>query len=108
VPVYRAHSEAVHVEFETPMSPEKARDLLSDTPGVQVVDDLQGHAYPTPLVAEGNDWVWVGRLRRDSSHPNGLAMWIVSDNLRKGAATNSIQIAEAAIANSWCGSGRTS
>lgn len=101
VPVYRAHSEAVHVEFEAPMSPDEARNLLSDTPGVQVVDDLTAHMYPTPLEAEGNDWVWVGRLRCDSSNPNGLAMWIVADNLRKGAATNSIQIAEAAIANNW-------
>ena len=101
VPVYRAHSEAVHVEFTQPMDPAEARDILSDTPGVKLVDDLAAHEYPTPLMAEGNDWVWVGRLRKDMSHPNGLAMWIVSDNLRKGAATNSAQIAEAVIAHGW-------
>ena len=83
------------------MDPTEARAILSDTPGVKVVDDLAGDQYPTPLQAEGNDWVWVGRIRRDMSHPNGLAMWIVSDNLRKGAATNSVQIAEAVIANDW-------
>ncbi len=101
VPVYRAHAAAVHVEFERPMDPAEARAILSDTPGVKLVDDLAGDQYPTPLQAEGNDWVWVGRIRPDMSHPNGLAMWIVSDNLRKGAATNSVQIAEAVIANDW-------
>ena len=101
VPVYRAHSEAVHVEFERPMSPDEARAILSDTTGVEVVDDLAAHAYPTPQAAEGNDTVWVGRIRQDMSHAHGLAMWIVSDNLRKGAATNSIQIAETVVQNGW-------
>jgi len=75
--------------------------MLEDVPGVQVVDDLASEQYPMPSDASGNDTTWVGRIRQDMSHPNGLVFWVVSDNLRKGAATNSIQIAEAAIANHW-------
>jgi len=101
VPVYRAHSEAVHLELRAPMDAAEARAILSDVPGVKVVDDLATHQYPTPVAAEGNDTIWVGRIRRDMSHPNGLALWIVSDNLRKGAATNSVQIAETVAANGW-------
>ena len=71
--------------------------LLEDVPGIRVVDDLASEVYPMPTMAEGNDITWVGRLRQDMSHPNGLAFWVVSDNLRKGAATNSIQIAESMI-----------
>ncbi|MBI4338973.1 MAG: aspartate-semialdehyde dehydrogenase [Chloroflexi bacterium] len=97
VPVYISHSEAVHVEFQHPMSPEEARELLSAFPGVVVVDDPKANLYPLAIDAAGRDEVFVGRLRRDSSHPNGLAMWIVSDNLRKGAATNAIQIAEEVV-----------
>ncbi|MBI2859999.1 MAG: aspartate-semialdehyde dehydrogenase [Chloroflexi bacterium] len=94
VPVLVAHSEAVHVEFAHPMSPEEARQILSGAPGVKVVDDPSRRLYPQPWDAAGRDDVLVGRIRRDNSHPNGLAMWVVADNLRKGAALNAIQIAE--------------
>ncbi len=94
VPVYISHSAAVHIEFDDPISPNDARQLLSEMPGVRVVDDPGTGGYPMPLDAAGGDDVLVGRIRRDASHPNGLAMWIVSDNLRKGAALNAFQIAE--------------
>jgi len=88
VPVRVCHSEAVNVQTREPLSAEEARELISAMPGV-VVEDV-----PTPLRAEGRDEVFVGRIRRDDSHPRALSMWIVSDNLRKGAATNAVQIAE--------------
>ena len=94
VPVYISHSEAVHVEFQRPMSPQEARELLTASPGVSVVDEPVANRYPLPIEAEGKDDVFVGRIRQDASNPNGLAMWVVSDNLRKGAALNAIQIAE--------------
>jgi aspartate-semialdehyde dehydrogenase len=94
VPVFVGHSLAVHAEFERPMAPDEARELLREAPGVVVQDDPAANVYPMPLEAAGRDPVYVGRIRRDSSHPNGLAMWISSDNLRKGAALNAIQIAE--------------
>ena len=94
VPVYVSHSAAVHIEFQRPMPPEEARELLNAMPGVKVLDDPAMSAYPMPWDVAGTDEVFVGRIRQDSSHPNGLAMWIVADNLRKGAALNSIQIAE--------------
>ncbi len=94
VPVYVSHSAAVYLEFQDPMSPDEARELLAAAPGVTVLDDPAHNVYPMPWDATGTDEVFVGRIRRDSSHPNGLAMWIVADNLRKGAALNSIQIAE--------------
>ena len=94
VPVAVCHSEAVHVEFERPMAPDEARTLLSGFPGVTVVDDPATSSYPMPVDAVGKDNVFVGRIREDVSSPGGLAMWVVSDNLRKGAATNAIQIAE--------------
>jgi len=94
VPVYVSHSEAMHVEFEHPMSPDEARELLDNFPGVAVVDEPEANRYPLPWQAEGRDEVFVGRIRRDASNPKGLAMWVVSDNLRKGAALNAIQIAE--------------
>ncbi len=97
VPVFVGHSEALHVEFERPMSVVKARELLAAFPGVTVVDDPASNSYPMPIDAAGKDDVFVGRIRRDASHPNGLAMWLVSDNLRKGAATNAIQIAEEVV-----------
>jgi aspartate-semialdehyde dehydrogenase len=97
VPVSVSHSEAIHVEFDQPMSPDEARDLLAAFPGVSVVDEPASNSYPTPLQAEGRDEVLVGRIRRDTSNPNGLAMWVVGDNLRKGAALNAIQIAEEAV-----------
>ena len=94
VPVYRAHSEAVTIECTRPVDPDGVRKVLSEFPGVTVVDDIAASSYPTALDAGGNDEVWVGRIRRDTSADNGIVMWIVSDNLRKGAATNSVQIAE--------------
>ena len=94
VPVFIGHSEAVWVEFDNPMSPEEARDILGKAPGVEVVDNPAAGVYPEPFVTAGTDEVFVGRIRRDSSHPNGLVFWVVADNLRKGAALNAIQIAE--------------
>lgn len=94
VPVQVCHSEAVHVEFERPMSPTEARELLGTFPGIVVVDEPANAVYPMPVDAVGSDLTYVGRIRKDTSNPNGLAMWIVSDNLRKGAATNAVQIAE--------------
>ncbi|MEK7806288.1 MAG: aspartate-semialdehyde dehydrogenase [Chloroflexota bacterium] len=94
VPVFVSHSAAVHLELERPMAPEEARELLRAMPGVRVLDDPDRGVYPMPWDAAGTDDVFVGRIRRDSSHPNGLVMWVVADNLRKGAALNSIQIAE--------------
>ena len=94
VPVTVSHSEAIHVEFDRPISPGEVREVLSGFPGVAVVDDPESSVYPMPIDAEGKDEVFVGRIRRDISHPNGIAMWVVSDNLRKGAALNALQIAE--------------
>jgi len=94
VPVFVGHSEAVHLELERPMEPEEAREVLSAFPGVKVVDDPARRLYPTPLQGAGVDEVLVGRIRKDASHPNGLALWLVSDNLRKGAGLNALQIAE--------------
>ena len=94
VPVWRGHSEAVWIETTEPLSPDDARRLLAAAPGVTVVDDPATNSYPTPLAADGQDQVFVGRIRRDESRRNGLALWVVADNLRKGAATNGIQIAE--------------
>jgi aspartate-semialdehyde dehydrogenase len=95
VPVLTGHSEAVNVQTRTPLSPERARELLAAAPGVTVVDDPAAAAYPMAIEAEGHDDVFVGRIRRDPSHDSALDLWIVSDNLRKGAATNAVQIAEA-------------
>ena len=98
VPVFYAHSEAVHIETRKPLSVEDARAMLKKAPGIKVMDEHKDGGYPTPI-GEGTDRdeVWVGRIRRDISHPNGLNLWIVSDKLRKGAALNSIQIAEVLI-----------
>ena len=93
VPVRVGHSEAVNVQTREPISPDRARELLSNAPGV-VLDEL-----PTPLRSAGRDGVFVGRIRRDESHPRALHMWVVSDNLRKGAATNAVQIAELLVAD---------
>ena len=98
VPVYVSHSIAVHLEFEHPIAPEEARELLSAMPGVRVLDDPGHGDYPMPWNVAGTDDVFVGRIRRDASHANGLVMWVVADNLRKGAALNSIQIAEELVA----------
>jgi aspartate-semialdehyde dehydrogenase len=94
VPVVTGHSEAVWVETRDPLTPAELRDLLMERAGIVVVDDPAEHGYPTPLAAVGSDDVFVGRIRRDLGHDHGLAFWVVSDNLRKGAATNAVQIAE--------------
>ena len=97
VPVMVGHSEAVHIELADRISPSDVREILSDFPGIAVVDDPESNLYPMPIDAAGRDEVFVGRIRQDLSHPNGIAMWVVSDNLRKGAALNSIQIAEEVV-----------
>ncbi len=101
VPVFIGHSEAVNIEFTDPMSPEEARNILAQAPGVKVLDDPSVSLYPQPWLATGTDYVYVGRIRADASHPRGLVMWVVADNLRKGAALNAIQIAEEAIKRDW-------
>ena len=93
VPVFRGHAEAVHLELREPLDAARARELLRHAPGVEVLDEPRPGGYPTPAV-EGGDAVYVGRIRNDISHPCGLNLWIVSDNLLKGAALNSVQIAE--------------
>ena len=94
VPVSVSHSEAVHVEFTHPMTPQEARDLLANAPGVIVRDDPGRKDYPLARDAAGRDEVFVGRIRRDMAFQNGLSLWTVGDNLRKGAALNAVQIAE--------------
>ncbi len=94
VPVFVSHSVAVHLEFERPVSVGEAREALASMPGLTVLDDTSAGLYPMPWDVSGEDDVFVGRIRQDISNPNGLALWIVSDNLRKGAALNSLQIAE--------------
>ena len=99
IPVMGGHSESVNVEFEKDYELDEVKDLLDAAPGVVVVDDITDSKYPMPMDAHDKDDVFVGRLRRDESNPNTLNMWIVSDNLRKGAATNAVQIAEYLVAN---------
>jgi aspartate-semialdehyde dehydrogenase len=94
VPVYISHSASVHIEFTRPMPVDEARELLAAMPGITVLDNPESGEYPMPWDVAGEDDVFVGRIRQDLSHPNGLVLWIVSDNLRKGAALNSLQIAE--------------
>jgi aspartate-semialdehyde dehydrogenase len=94
VPVFRGHSESVNIEFEKPLSCARAAEILSNAPGIKLLDSPEKSIYPLPADSEGKDEVFVGRLRQDESISNGLNMWIVSDNLRKGAALNTIQIAE--------------
>lgn len=97
VPVFYGHSEAVNIETERKLTPEEARAILSQAPGVKVVDDPANNRYPMPLEAAGQDLTLVGRIREDFSIDNGLNLWIVADNIRKGAATNAVQIAEILI-----------
>jgi aspartate-semialdehyde dehydrogenase len=94
VPVQTGHSEAVWIETESPLRPSEVRAHLAASPGVVVEDDPDAQAYPLARSAAGTDEVYVGRIRRDLSHPNGTALWIAADNLRKGAATNTVQIVE--------------
>jgi len=97
VPVFNGHSEAINAEFERAISAERARELLEAAPGVVVIDDFENARYPLPAEASGTDPVYVGRIREDKSIPHGLDLWVVADNIRKGAALNAIQIAEKAI-----------
>lgn len=94
IPVSNCHSESILVETERPVTVDEARKLFADTPGLQVMDDLPNGVYPMPSNCDGSDDVFIGRIRQDLSSPNGLAFWCVSDNLRKGAATNAVQIGE--------------
>ena len=99
VPVQGGHSESVNIEFENEFDLDEVRKILSETPGVILQDDVKNNQYPMPLYSEGKDEVFVGRIRRDLSQPKTLNLWIVADNLRKGAATNAVQIAEYLVAN---------
>ena len=99
IPVVGGHSEAVNIQFENDFDVTEVRQILHNTPGVTVQDNLDTFTYPMPIYAQGKDDVFVGRIRRDESQPNTINMWIVADNLRKGAATNTIQIAEYLVAN---------
>ena len=94
VPVFRGHGETIIAKFEKPISPEEAREILENAPGVTVVDDPANALYPMPITAEGNDAVFVGRIRRDTGIDGAISMWVVADNIRKGAALNAVQIAE--------------
>lgn len=101
VPVLRAHSEAVNLEFASPFPPAKARAALLDAPGVTLVEDWQANYFPMPKDASGKDDVLVGRIRQDLSHPNGLELWLCGDQIRKGAALNAVQIAELLVQKQW-------
>jgi aspartate-semialdehyde dehydrogenase len=100
VPVLRAHSESLNLEFAQPFSADQAREILAIAPGVKVVEDFSKNYFPMPIDASGEDDVLVGRIRQDISHPNGLELWLCGDQIRKGAALNAIQIAELLIAKS--------
>ncbi len=99
IPTTGGHSESINITFANDFEIDKVRQLLSETPGIIVLDDVKNNVYPMPLLSNGKDEVFVGRIRRDDSAPNSLNLWVVSDNLRKGAATNAIQIAEYLVAN---------
>lgn len=101
VPVFYGHAEAVHVETREPITAARARELLKEAPGVVVIDEHRSGGYPTPAEQAGTDDVFVGRIRKDPSHPCGLSMWVVADNLRKGAALNAVQIAEHLVESHW-------
>ena len=103
VPVNGGHSESVNIEFEKPFEVEVVKKILQESPGIVLMDDISKNIYPMPLLAKNKDDVFVGRIRRDESIENGLNLWIVSDNLRKGAATNAVQIAEYLAAKRWIG-----
>ena len=94
IPVVGGHSESVNIQFDKPFDIDQIQNILNQTSGIEVLDNPENNSYPMPINVEGKDAVYVGRIRRDNSIPNGLNLWIVSDNLRKGAATNTIQIAE--------------
>ena len=101
VPVMVGHAVSAHIEFTRPMEVDDVRKILSRSPGIKILDDTSINLYPQPWASVGTDEVFVGRIRKDASHPHGIAMWIVADNLRKGAALNTIQIAEEMIKRDW-------
>jgi aspartate-semialdehyde dehydrogenase len=101
VPVFYAHSEAVNIETTKKITPEEVRTILSQAPGVLVVDNPKKNEYPLAINATGKDETFVGRIREDPSIENGIDMWIVSDNIRKGAALNAVQIAEILVQQYW-------
>ena len=101
VPVFNGHAVSIMAEFRDPIDVDHARDWLRQGRGILLQDDPAKQEYPTPVDADGQDMTFVGRVRRDPSHPNALALWCVADNLRKGAATNAVQIAEIWCATTW-------
>lgn len=106
VPVIGGHSESVNLELKNPFEIDQIRQILQDSPGVEVQDDPSKNIYPMPIWSKGKDAVFVGRIRKDESIANGLNMWIVADNLRKGAATNAVQIAELICSRGWISDNR--
>lgn len=102
VPVFYGHAEAVTIETEEKITPEEAREILGKAPGVRVMDDPASNTYPMQMDAAGQDETLVGRIREDISHPKGLCLWVVADNIRKGAATNAVQIAEYLVRENIC------
>ncbi|MDJ0508676.1 MAG: aspartate-semialdehyde dehydrogenase [Crocosphaera sp.] len=101
VPVLRAHSEAINLEFKNPFSVAQAREIIAQSPGVKLLEDWQKNYFPMPIDASGKDDVLVGRIRQDISHPCGLELWICGDQIRKGAALNAVQIAELLLEENW-------
>jgi aspartate-semialdehyde dehydrogenase len=97
VPVFFAHSVAVHAQFTNPFTPDQVREIIKGAPGVKLIDDLANAQYPMPLDIQHGDDVGIGRIRIDPSIPNGIALWVCGDNIRKGAAQNAVQIAEEMI-----------
>ena len=97
VPVYYGHSESVNIEFKKPCTLEQVKEVLSKAEGVVIQDDVKNNVYPMPLTAENKNEVFVGRIRMDETVESGVNLWVVADNIRKGAATNAVQIAEKAI-----------
>jgi len=97
VPVFNGHSESINVELKKEFDLDELKDLLANAPGVEVIDNPANNQYPMPINCDGKDQVFVGRIRRDESVDNGVNLWVVADNIRKGAATNTVQIAEKLI-----------
>ena len=104
VPVLGGHSECINIRFKNDFDLSEVRSLLENSPGIAVMDDIHNNVYPTPLFSHQKDEVFVGRIRRDESENNSLNLWVVADNLRKGAATNAIQIAEYIVHKGWTNS----
>ncbi len=101
VPVFLGHSEAVHIDFEKNITPEEVRNILAKAPGVKIQDDMKAHLYPMPIDAANKDDVYVGRIRQHNTLKNSIALWLATDNIRKGAALNAIQVAEEMARRGW-------